>query len=126
MINISYLGDQRFKAEWNGLEIMSHETEIEEAEASRPDSILAASLGLCTAHRIVSTCKKKGWEIEDIKIKLDQKINWKEWRTEGFKLDVELKPALTPDQKDEVLKEAHRCYVHNTLKTIQDIQIHIK
>ena len=71
--NVTWLGDMRFKSEWNGLEVTSHETkDMKDLEAMPPGAIFVTSLGLCTASRIIGTCNKKGWKVEDLKIKLDR------------------------------------------------------
>ena len=94
--NITWLGDLKFKAEWDGLEIHSHETEKQEdLEAPPPGVIFVASLGLCTASRIIGTCKKKGWKVEDLNIKLTPQVNRNEWRAESFLLEIELKADLS-------------------------------
>ena len=122
--NISWLGDLRFKAEWNGLEIQSHEAE--DLEAMPPGLIFVASLGLCTASRIIGTCKKRGWEVEDLKISLDQNFNKVEWRAESFQLDIELKADLTEEQRQELYEAAHNCFVHRSLKHIPEINLDLK
>jgi uncharacterized OsmC-like protein len=125
--NITWLGDLRFKAEWNGLEILSHETEdFDDLEAMPPGAIFVASLGLCTASRIIGTCKKRGWEVEDLKINLDPKFNRAEWRAESFQLDIELKADLTEEQRTELYEEAHNCFVHRSLKHIPEINLDLK
>ncbi len=122
--NISWLGDLKFKAEWNGLEIISHETsDMKNLVAMPPGAIFAASLGLCTASRIIGTCQKKGWTVKDLKIKLDPTVNFNEWRTDAFKLDIELQADLTEEQRRELLAEAQNCFVHRTLKHGPEISL---
>ena len=124
---ITWLGDLRFKAEWNGLEILSHETEdFDDLEAMPPGLIFVASLGLCTASRIIGTCKKRGWEVEDLRISLDQNFNRAEWRAESFQLDIELKADLTEEQRTELYEEAHNCFVHRSIKHVPEISLHLK
>jgi putative redox protein len=124
--NISWLGDLKFKAEWNGLEIISHETsDMKNLVAMPPGAIFAASLGLCTASRIIGTCQKKGWTVKDLKIKLDPTVNFNEWRTDAFKLDIELQADLTEEQRRELLAEAHNCFVHRTLKHGPEISLNL-
>jgi uncharacterized OsmC-like protein len=125
--NITWLGDLRFKAEWNGLEVFSHETEnFDDLEAMMPGSIFVASLGLCTASRIIGTCQKRGWEVEDLKISLNPNFNRAEWRAESFQLDIELKADLTEEQRQELYEEAHNCFVHRSLKHDPEINLNLK
>jgi uncharacterized OsmC-like protein len=125
--NITWMGDLRFKAEWNGLEITSHEMEnFADLEAMPPGLIFVASLGLCTASRIIGTCKKRGWGVEDLKIGLDQNFNSAEWRAESFQLDIELKADLTEEQRKELYEEAHNCFVHRSLKHVPEINLDLK
>jgi len=125
--NISWLGDLKFKAEWNGLEIISHETkDYKDLEAMPPGAIFAASLGLCTASRIIGTCQKKGWPVKDLNIKLDYKLNMVEFRADAFMLDIELKADLTEEQRKELLAEAHNCFVHKSIKHGPEIMLNLK
>jgi uncharacterized OsmC-like protein len=125
--NIEWLGDLKFKAEWNGLEITSHETsDMKNLVAMPPGAIFAASLGLCTASRIIGTCQKKGWTVKALHIKLDPKVNLNEWRTDAFKLDIELQADLTEEQRKEVLSEAHNCFVHRSLKHEPEITLNLR
>jgi uncharacterized OsmC-like protein len=125
--NISWLGDLKFKSEWNGLEIYSHGTEdLKGLEAMSPGMIFVSSLGLCTASRIIGTCKKKGWKVEGLKIELSPKINWNEWRAEEYSLDISLKADLTEDERKELLEEAHGCFVHRSIMCTPKVNLDIK
>ncbi len=125
--DISWPGDLRFKAEWNGLEVLSHETEdFDDLEAMPPGMIFVASLGLCTASRIIGTCRKRGWEVEDLKIGVDPEFNRAEWRAESFRLEIELKADLTEEQRKMLYEEAHNCFVHRSLKHIPEINLDLK
>ena len=125
--NITWLGDLKFKAEWNGLEITSHETsDMKNLVAMPPGAIFAASLGLCTASRIIGTCQKKGWPVKNLSIKLDPKVNLNEWRIDAFKLDIELQADLNNEQRRELLAEAHNCFVHRSLKHEPEITLNLR
>jgi uncharacterized OsmC-like protein len=124
--NIQWLGDLKFKAEWNGLEIFSHETsDMKNLIAMPPGLIFTASLGLCTASRIIGTCQKKGWPVKDLNIKLDRKVNLNERRIDAFILDIELKADLTDEQRRELLAEAHNCFVHRSMKHDPEITLNL-
>ena len=125
--NITWLGELKFKSEWNGLEIYSHETEdMKGLDAMPPGIIFVSSLGLCTASRIIGTCNKNGWKIEDLRIALNPKVNRSEWRAEAYDIDISLKADLTDDQKQKLLEEAHGCFVHRSLMCIAEVNLFIK
>lgn len=125
--NITWLGDLKFKAESNGLEIFSQETNDKKSQsAMTPGAIFTASLGLCTASRIIGTCQKKGWDVKALNIKLNPKVNLSEWRIDAFNLDIELQADLTEEQRIELLEEAHNCFVHRSLKHEPEISLNLK
>jgi uncharacterized OsmC-like protein len=125
--NIQWLGDLKFKAEWNGLEIFSHEAdEMKDQTAMDPATIFASSLGLCTASRIIETCTKKGWPVKNLHIKLVPKVNLNESRFDAFNLGIELEADLTEEQRRELLAEAHNCWVHRSLKHEPVISLSLK
>jgi uncharacterized OsmC-like protein len=125
--NIQWLGDLKFRAVWNGLEILSHETnDMKNLIAMPPGEIFAASLGLCTASRIIGTCQKKGWLVKGLNIELNRKVNLKEWRTDAFDLKIELQSELTEEQRKELLAEAHNCFVHRSLKHVPEISLNLR
>jgi putative redox protein len=125
--NITWLGDLKFKAESNGLEIFSQETDDKKSQsAMTPGAIFIASLGLCTASRIIGTCQKKGWSVKALNIKLNPKMNLSEWRIDAFNLDIELQADLTEEQRRELLKEAHNCFVHRSLVHEPEISLNLK
>jgi len=84
------------------------------------------SLGLCTASRIIGTCNKKGWKVEDLKIALNPKVNWNEWRAEAYDLDISLKADLSEAQRQELLEAAHGCFVHRSLLCIPEVNLDLK
>ncbi len=127
VFNISWLGDLKFKAEWNGLEITSHETsDMKNLDAMPPGAIFAASLGLCTASRIIGTCQKNGWSVRDLSIKLDYKVNLVEYRADAFMLDIELEADLTEEERKALLAEAHNCFVNRSLKHLPETSLNLK
>ena len=127
VFNISWLGDLKFKSEWNGLELISHETsDMKNLDAMPPGAIFAASLGLCTASRIIGTCQKKGWPVKDLNIKLNYKLNMVEFRADAFTLDIELKADLNEEQRKELLAEAHNCFVHKSIKHGPEITLNLQ
>lgn len=94
--------------------------------AMPPGAIFAASLGLCTASRIIITCQKNGWAVKDLNIKLDYKLNLSEYRADAFRLDIELQADLTDEQRKALLAEAHNCFVHRSLKHVPEISLNLK
>ena len=61
-----------------------------------------------------------------LNIKLDPKLNINEWRTDAFKLDLEIQADLTGEQKKEMLSEAHNCFVHRNLKHEPEITLNLR
>ena len=123
---ITWQGDLKFTAEWNGLKIHSQETkDMKDLEAMPPGAIFASSLGLCTASRIIGTCNKNNWTVRDLSLSLDYKVNLEAWRVDAFILDIDLDADLTDEEKELLYKEAHGCFVHRSIKHVPEIKLNI-
>jgi len=91
-----------------------------------PGAIFVASLGLCTASRIIGTCQKKGWEVKSLNLKINPKVNRAEWRIDAFSLDIDLQADLSEEQRKELYAEAHNCFVHRSLMHIPEITLNLR
>lgn len=91
-----------------------------------PGKLLAASVGLCTATHIAPYLEKQQIEAKDFTLSVVTKPGYTPNRAEAFNITVNLGTALSEKQKKELLEEAQRCYVVNTLKNAPKIILTLK
>jgi uncharacterized OsmC-like protein len=121
-MKISRIDGLKFKAEYSGHAIVSGRIDEEhESEGMNPGSILMAALGLCTATRTIEQMMKRGWEAKGLELTIKSKYDKGLNRATSFELTIDLEADLTEDQRKEILFEAKRCFVANTLKSTPEI-----
>ena len=82
-----------------------------------PTELVLAGLAMCKVATVRFIARKKGWTIRDVDAKLEQEVKRGENRKLATSVKVKLKIEgdLTEEQKQELLKQADRCYVHRML-----------
>ena len=89
-----------------------------------PTELVLAGLGMCKVATVRYIARLKGWDIRDVDAELSQVVE----RGENRKLSTKVKVAIkiegdiTEDQKQELLKQADRCYVHRLIEGDWDIE----
>lgn len=89
-----------------------------------PYELLNASLGACTAMTLQMYARRKGWDLQEVKVHLDFSRSYREdceacsseeRRIEEFDKIVELKGNLDDTQKQRLIEIANKCPIHRTL-----------
>ena len=125
-VKITQIEGHKFKAEYKGIEIVSGRVNPGSAyEGMSPGVLMTASLGLCTAMHLEAYRSKESIEYGGITISLSNKYERDPTRTVEFTIDVEVDGDLTEEQREELLEEANRCYVGNTMKGGPKININL-
>ena len=89
-------------------------------------AVLFAAIGLCTGTRVADQMKNRGWEVGAIRVNISQKVSKDIIRATEISLEVELEADLTEEQRLEILREAGRCFVSNTIKNTPEIRVNLK
>ena len=96
-------------------------------EGAGPDpyALLLAALGSCVSMTVTLYARRKGWPLEQVRVRLRQRrVHAKDCAECGSDSDdfvhhieraVELKGDLTEEQRARLQEIAHRCPVHRTL-----------
>jgi putative redox protein len=96
-----------------------------------PYDFLAAALGSCTSMTIAYFARSRKWPLESVTVRVrHSKIHaadcttceTKEGRVDRLDRSIELKGALSEEQRQELLRIADRCPVHRTLTSEISIQ----
>ena len=60
--------------------------------------------------------KKRGWPVGAVRVNVKPKVSKDMNRATEIAMEVEMEADLTEEQRQEMLKEAGRCFVSNTIK----------
>lgn len=84
-----------------------------------PHDLLAASLAACTALTLTMYAKRKGMQLDDVRVAIDH------GQQEGayeLRRRIELLGQLSPEDRERLLDIANKCPVHKTLSGAIRIQ----
>jgi len=70
--------------------------------------------------------KNRDWEVGAVRINVKPKVSKDMNRATEIKMEVELEADLTEEQRMEILREAGRCFISNTIKNPPEIRVKIK
>jgi len=96
-----------------------------------PYDLLAAALGTCTSMTIAYFARIRKWPLESVTVRVrHSKIHaadcaacdTKEGRIDRLDSSIELRGALSEEQRQELLRIADRCPIHRTLTSEISIQ----
>lgn len=96
-----------------------------------PYELLNSSLGACTAMTLQMYARRKGWDLQEVKVHLShakknvhqddmQNVDGPKSRIDRFEKVIELQGDLSEEQKRRLLDIANKCPVHKTLATPQE------
>src|SRR4051812_17860661 len=100
--------------------------------APTPYDYVLAGLGACTSMTVGLYARRKKWPLDDVVVGLrHSRIHAHDWADcetkEGMldriELDVDLKGALTDEQRAKLMEIASKCPVHRTLRSEMDIKV---
>ncbi len=126
-VKVTQIEGRKFKAEYNGVEVVSGRVKEGSPYAGMsPGALMTSALGLCTGMHIASYLEKEGIKHEGLEITVSNKYDRNPPRTLQFILDIHLKAELDKEQRRSLLEEANRCYVGNTMRGGPEININLK
>ena len=126
-VKITQIEAFKFKAESDGLEVISGRVDRDSApEGMSPGALMAAALGMCTGMHIVGYLKRRNIEYSGFEMTVDNESAEGPRRSGKFTTSITLKADLDERQLRELREEANRCYVGNTLKSGAEIDLHLE
>ena len=93
-----------------------------------PEDLILSSLAMCKVATVRYIARKNGWEIGNVDGHLIQKVK----RHPGGKLfthvqvQIDIEGNLTEEQREKLLYEADRCYVHRMIEGEWNIENSIR
>jgi uncharacterized OsmC-like protein len=108
----------KFKAQFQGHEIVAGRIdEKHKSEGMSPGLVMIAGLGLCTASRTIEQLMKRGWEAKGLELEVSTKLNKDLNMVTAFDIAINLEADLSEEHRQEILNEAKKCFVANTIKS---------
>jgi len=83
-----------------------------EASGPEPHDILAAALAACTTLTVNLYAKRKGWQLDDVRVTIR---HGQEGNTYALHRHIEYVGALSAEDKARLTEIANKCPVHKTL-----------
>jgi len=83
-----------------------------EASGPEPHDILAAALAACTTLTVNLYAKRKGWQLDDVRVTIR---HGQEGNTYALHRHIEYVGALSSEDKARLTEIANKCPVHKTL-----------
>lgn len=93
-----------------------------------PEDLILSSIAMCKVATVRYIARKKGWEIGNVDGSLIQEVK----RQAGGKLSthikvqIEIEGNLTEEQREKLLYEADRCYIHRMIEGEWNIEDSIR
>lgn len=117
----------KFRANVGGFEIVTGRVSDDAPpEGMAAGAVLFAAIGLCTGTRLVEQMRNRGWEVGAVRVNVKPKVSKDMNRATEIAMGVELEADLTEEQRLEMLREAGRCFVSNTLKNTPEFRVELK
>jgi uncharacterized OsmC-like protein len=126
-VKVTQMEGRKFKAEYNGVEIVSGRVKDGDPYAGMsPSALMTSALGLCTGMHVAAYLEKEGIEHGGLEITVSNKYDRDPPRAVQFVLDIHLKAELDEEQRKGLLEEANRCYVGNTMRGDPGINVNLE
>ncbi len=118
-LTISFPGEKRIYAEYNGFTIETDFVKSDGGEESAPTpySLFLASIGTCAGAFVLDFCHSRSIDTRDIKIQLQYCRSEKTHLTEQINLCIDLPKGFPEKYKSAVIKAADLCTVKRNILT---------
>jgi putative redox protein len=88
-----------------------------------PSELVLSGLALCKVATIRYIARQKGWEIGEVKAELSQEVKRSpDGLKSKIKVAMQIEGNLSPDQKEELIRQADACYIHRQIMGEWDIE----
>jgi uncharacterized OsmC-like protein len=126
-VKVTQIEGTKLRAESEGLEIISGRVGPDApAEGMSPGRLIAASLGLCTGMHVVGYMNHRGIPYRGFEITMEQTNAENPRMCSAFTVTISVQADLTEKQRRDLMAEANRCYVGNTLRGNPEIKLRLK
>lgn len=89
-----------------------------EGSGPSPHDLYDSALGACKALTVLWYAKKKGIPVEGIEVAVERDASQERAGTYRLKAELTVTGNLTPEQREELLRVAHKCPVHKLMTEV--------
>lgn len=117
-MNITFPGGKRVNAEFDQFTVKTDQSVKDGGDGSAPEpyDIFSASIGTCAGIYVLSFCRKRNIDTENLKMSLRIEKNPKTYLIETMTIHISL-PSDFPDKyKASVIRAAELCTVKRTIE----------
>ncbi len=126
-VKVTQIRGRQFKAEYDGVEIVSGRVREGGPYAGMsPGALMTSALGLCTGMHVAAYLEREGIEHGGLEITIGSKRDRDPPRAVEFTLNIALRAELDERQRSSLLEEANRCYVGNTMRGGPKINVNLE
>lgn len=83
-----------------------------------PHDLYDSALGACKALTVLWYAKKKGIPVEGIEVAIERDASQERAGPYRLKAELTVTGNLTPEQREELLRVAHKCPVHKLMTEV--------
>lgn len=128
-INISFLGNQKINANFDGLNVIADQPVSNKGEGLFPSPFdyFLASLGLCAGYFVKAYCDSRDISMEGIKIVQNNLKNDPENKyKQKFVLNVTLPDTISEKDKLGILRAIEGCSVKKAINSLPEFEVKLK
>ena len=126
---VKYQDGKRFVAEnWGHKVTIDVPKELGGSDAGpTPPELFIDALGACIGVHVVGFCTSTGINTDGLKIKIDweKQVKEKPFSIKSINVAIDLPNADVGPRKDALIKVAHSCLIHQTIKAQPKISINL-
>lgn len=86
-----------------------------------PTRLVAAGLAGCVAITMEMYAERKGWELGQVEVTVD--VEYERFTPRSFSVTIHVPADLGEEQRDALLKVAHKCPVHRVISHETDVDV---
>jgi len=127
MLTVAYKGGARYDVT-SGRHTIVTDQPIEDGGGDAgmsPVELFAGSLGSCVAYFVGRYCTRHQIPCEGFTVDVEWSYAEQPHRVGAVELRVNLPSAVTPEQREKLLKVAHGCTVHQSLAVPPKVEIQL-
>ena len=126
-VKVTLIEGLKFKAEYDGVEIISGTKKRGGSYAGMsPGALMTSALGLCTGMCVADYLDEEGIKHGGLEITISNKYDRNPLRVVQFVLDINLKAELEEEYIKGILEAANSCYIGNTMRECPDIKVNLR
>jgi uncharacterized OsmC-like protein len=126
-VKITRIDGGVFRAEADGFEVLSGRIDEKgEPVGMSPGSLMAVSLGLCSAFHAASYLRRQKIAVASLALEVETKNAGNPGRASDFKITVDVGAELDDGQLEGLMEEVGRCYVGNTMRNAPRISYEVR